>query len=101
MGELRVRQKRNAEAEALFHRVLEIDPSSLEAQRRLGAVYQSEGKAAEAVAAQEAIVKNCASRSRCQPGVGHALRADWQVSGVGGGGGSDSSNVAPSPIFSR
>jgi len=57
MGDLRVRQKRNAEAEALFHRVLEIDPSSLEAQRILGALYQSEGKAAEAVAAHEAIVK--------------------------------------------
>lgn len=57
MGEVRVRQKRNAEAEALLHRVLEIDPSSLEAQRRLGALYQSEGKGAEAVAAQEAIVK--------------------------------------------
>jgi tetratricopeptide (TPR) repeat protein len=37
--------------------VLEIDPSSLEAQRNLGALYQSEGKAAEAVAAHEAIVK--------------------------------------------
>ena len=57
MGELRVRQKRNAEAEALFHRVLEIDPSSLETQRSLGALYQSEGKAAQAVAAHEAIVK--------------------------------------------
>src|SRR5216684_6339430 len=57
MGELRVRQKRNAEAEALFHRVLEIDPSSLEAQRSLGALYQSEGKAPEAVAAHEAILK--------------------------------------------
>ena len=57
MGELRARQKRNAEAEALFHRVLEIDPSSLEPQRSLGALYQSEGKAAEAVAAEEAIVK--------------------------------------------
>lgn len=60
MGELRARQKRNAEAEALLHRVLEIDPSNLEAQRRLGALYQSEGKAAEAVAAQEAIVKSVA-----------------------------------------
>jgi tetratricopeptide (TPR) repeat protein len=57
MGAVRVRQKRNAEAEALFHRVLEIDPSSLGAQRSLGALYQSEGKAAEAVAAHEAIVK--------------------------------------------
>jgi tetratricopeptide (TPR) repeat protein len=57
MGDLRVRQKRNAEAEALFHRVLEIDPSSLEAQRSLGALYQSEGKAAEAIAAHEAILK--------------------------------------------
>jgi tetratricopeptide (TPR) repeat protein len=57
MGDLRVREKRNAEAEALFHRVLELDPSSLEAQRSLGALYQSEGKAAEAVAAHEAIVK--------------------------------------------
>ena len=57
MGELRARQKRNAEAEALFHRVLEIDPSNLEAQRRLGALYQLEGKSAEAVAAEEAIVK--------------------------------------------
>jgi len=57
MGELRVRQKRNAEAEALFHRVLEIDPSNLDAHRSLGALYQSEGKAAEAVAAQEAILK--------------------------------------------
>jgi tetratricopeptide (TPR) repeat protein len=57
MGDLRVRQKRNAEAEALFHRVLEIDPSSLEAQRNLGALYQSEGKAAEAIATHEAIVK--------------------------------------------
>ena len=57
MGDLRVREKRNAEAEALFHRVLEIDPASLEAQRSLGALYQSEGKAAEAVAAHEAILK--------------------------------------------
>lgn len=57
MGELRVRQKRNAEAEALFHRVLAIDPSSVETQRKLGSLYQSEGKAAEAVAAQEAIIK--------------------------------------------
>jgi tetratricopeptide (TPR) repeat protein len=57
MGDLRVRQKRSAEAEALFHRVLEIDPSSLETQRSLGALYQSEGKVAEAVVAQEAIVK--------------------------------------------
>ena len=56
MGDLRVRQKRNAEAEALFHRVLEIDPSSLEAQRSLGALYQSEGKAAEAVAAYATMV---------------------------------------------
>ena len=58
MGELRGRQKRDAEAEALFHRLLQIDPSNLDAQRRLGALYQSEGKAAEAVAAQEAIVKS-------------------------------------------
>jgi tetratricopeptide (TPR) repeat protein len=58
MGELRARQKRNAEAEALFHRVLEIDPSSLEPQRSLGALYQSEGRAVEAVAAEEAIVKS-------------------------------------------
>jgi len=57
MGDLRVRQKRNAEAEALFHRVLEIDPTSLEAQRSLGGLYQAEGKAAEAVAAHEAILK--------------------------------------------
>jgi tetratricopeptide (TPR) repeat protein len=57
MGDLRVRQKRSAEAEALFHRVLEIDHSNIEAQRSLAAVYQSEGKAAEAVAAHEAIVK--------------------------------------------
>ncbi len=57
MGDLRVRQKRNAEAEALFHRALRIDPSSLEAQRSLGALAQSEGKATEAVAAYEAIVK--------------------------------------------
>ena len=57
MGELRARQKRNAEAEALFRRVLEIDPSSLDAQRRLGALYQSEGKAAEAIAAEEAVIK--------------------------------------------
>ena len=56
MGKLRVRQKRDAEAEALFHRVLEIDPSSLEAQRSLGALYQSEGKAAEAVAAYATMV---------------------------------------------
>jgi tetratricopeptide (TPR) repeat protein len=58
MGELRARQKRNAEAEALFHRVLEIDPSSIEAQRKLVALYQSEGKSVEALAAQEAIVKS-------------------------------------------
>jgi tetratricopeptide (TPR) repeat protein len=58
MGEVRVRQRRNAEAEALFHRVLQVDPSNLEAQRRLGAVYQSEGKAAEAVATEEAIVRS-------------------------------------------
>jgi len=57
MGELRTRQKRNAEAEALFHRVLEIDPSSVEAQRSLAAVYRSDGKTAEAVAAYEAVVK--------------------------------------------
>ena len=57
MGELRVRQKRNSEAEALFHRVLESDPASLEAQRSLAALYRSEGKAAEAVAAYEAMVK--------------------------------------------
>src|SRR5215467_2929859 len=57
MGDLRFRQKRNAEAAALFHRVLEINPSSIEAQRSLGVLYQSEGKAAEAVAAHEAIVK--------------------------------------------
>lgn len=57
MGEVRVRQKRNPEAEALFHRVLEIDPSSLEAQRSLAALYQSEGKAAEAIATHEALVK--------------------------------------------
>jgi tetratricopeptide (TPR) repeat protein len=57
MGDLRVRQKRSAEAEALFHRVLEIDSSNLEAQRSLAAVYQSEGKAAEAVAAHAAVLK--------------------------------------------
>jgi tetratricopeptide (TPR) repeat protein len=57
MGELRVRQKRNAEAEALFRRVLQLDPSSLEAQRSLAALYRSEGKAREATAAYEAIVK--------------------------------------------
>jgi tetratricopeptide (TPR) repeat protein len=57
MGDLRVRQKRNAEAEALFHRVLKIDPSSLKTQRSLGALYQSEGKVADAVGAYEAIVK--------------------------------------------
>jgi tetratricopeptide (TPR) repeat protein len=56
MGEVRVHQKRNAEAGALFHRVLEIDPSALEAQRSLAALYRSDGKA-EAVAAYEAIVK--------------------------------------------
>ena len=58
MGEVRSRQKRNAEAEALFHRVLQLNSSSLEAQRSLGALYQSEGKAAEAVVAEEAIVKS-------------------------------------------
>jgi tetratricopeptide (TPR) repeat protein len=58
MGELRARQKRNAEAVALFHRVLEIDPSGLEAQRRLAALYQSEGNAAGAIRAQEAILKS-------------------------------------------
>jgi tetratricopeptide (TPR) repeat protein len=58
MGELRARQKRNAEAEALFHRVLQMDPANLDVQRRLGAAYQSEGKAAEAVATQEAIVRS-------------------------------------------
>ena len=57
MGDLRVRQKRNEEAEALFRRVLKIDLSSLEAQRSLGALYQSEGKTAEAVAAHEATLK--------------------------------------------
>lgn len=57
MGELRVRQKRNAEAEALFHRVLEIEPSSLETQRSLAALYQANGKAPQAVAAYEAMVK--------------------------------------------
>ena len=57
MADLRVRQKRNAEAEALFRRVREIDPSSLEAQRSLAALYQSEGKAVEAIAAHEAIAK--------------------------------------------
>lgn len=57
MGDLRVRQNRNAEAEALFHRVLELDPSHLDAQRSLGDLYQAEGKAVEAVAAQEAILK--------------------------------------------
>ena len=57
MGELRVRQKRNAEAEALFHHVLQIDASSLEAHRSLAALYQSTGKAPEAVAAYEVIVK--------------------------------------------
>lgn len=57
MGEVRVRQKRNAEAEALFHRVLEIDPSSLEAQRSLGTLYQSEKKVAEAVVVLDAIEK--------------------------------------------
>ena len=36
--------------------MLEIDPSSLEAQRSLGALYQSEGKAAEAVAAYATMV---------------------------------------------
>src|SRR6202011_2099573 len=41
----------------LFHRVLEIDPSNLETQRRLGALYQSEGKSVEALAAHEEIVK--------------------------------------------
>jgi tetratricopeptide (TPR) repeat protein len=57
MGDLRFREKRNEEAEALFRRVLKIDPSSFEAQRSLGALYQSEGKTAEAVAAHEAILK--------------------------------------------
>jgi tetratricopeptide (TPR) repeat protein len=57
MGDVRVRQNRNAEAEALFHRVLEIDSSNLDAQRRLGALYKSEGKSAEAVAAYQAIAK--------------------------------------------
>ena len=57
MGKLRVREKRNAEAEALFHRVIELDPSSLEALRSLAALYQSEGRAAEAVAAYELTVK--------------------------------------------
>lgn len=56
MGEVRLHQKRNAEAEALFHRVLEIDPSALEAQRSLATLYRSDGKA-EGVAAYEAIVK--------------------------------------------
>ena len=57
MGELRARQKRNPEAEALFHRVVKLDASNLSAQRNLGALYESEGKAAEAIAAHEAIVK--------------------------------------------
>lgn len=57
MGELRVHQKRNAEAEALFHRTLEIDPSSVDAHRSLGALYQFEGKAAEAITAYEALLK--------------------------------------------
>ena len=58
MGELRVRQKRKTEAEALFHRVLEIDPSHLEAQRNLAALYRSDGKSKEAVDAYAAIVKS-------------------------------------------
>src|SRR5216684_8406951 len=58
MGELRVRQKRKAEAEALFHRALEIDSSDLEAQRNLAALYRSDGKVTEAVAAYTAIVKS-------------------------------------------
>lgn len=57
MGELRVRQKRSQEAESLFHRALDLDPSSLEAQRSLASLYQSEGKAAKAVAAYETILK--------------------------------------------
>ena len=57
MGELRVRQKRHAEAEALFHRVLVIDPSSLDAKRSLATLYRSDGKAAKAIAAFEAILK--------------------------------------------
>ena len=57
MGEMRVRQKRDAEAEALFRRVLAIDASNLEAQRSLGALYQAEGKAAEAAASYESILQ--------------------------------------------
>jgi hypothetical protein len=84
MGDLRVRQKRSAGGSAVYL-MLEIDPSNLEGARGQAAAYQSEGKAAEAVAPQ-AVLK-IAPHDRDANLALAALTADRQVSGIDSRGG--------------
>src|ERR1051325_397744 len=56
MAEIRVRQKRAPEAEALFHKVLTIDPKDVPAHRGLGDLYRSLGKNAEAIESYSQVI---------------------------------------------
>jgi len=51
LGVVREKQKRDAEAEALFRRALQLNPKSVEARKNLGSTLVTQGKDAEATAA--------------------------------------------------
>src|SRR5713226_2294339 len=48
MAEIRMRQKRTPEAEALFRRALMLDPKDVQAYRKLGELYRSLGNSSQA-----------------------------------------------------
>ncbi len=49
LGEIRMRQERLSEAEALFRRSVQIDPKSVDGHRNLGRTLVAEGKAGDAL----------------------------------------------------
>jgi len=56
MAEIRTRQKRAPEAEALFRRVLTLSPKDVEAYRGLGKLYSSQGNSPQAIESYSHVV---------------------------------------------
>ena len=57
MGSVRLRQKRNAEAEALFRRAVELSSKDVQAWRSLGEVYSAEDQGEKAIDAYSVAVR--------------------------------------------
>jgi tetratricopeptide (TPR) repeat protein len=57
LGVIRGRQKRYSEAEALFHRVLQLDPKSVAARRNLAAALSAQNKPDAAVEEYATLIK--------------------------------------------